>query len=77
MVKSNQRPNPDDRTDNVEKIQETVKNTLENIEEANETVAQTPEQEKDAIRAKNERRGKTIDRLREEITDEYNHNKMK
>lgn len=76
MEKKNSRPKPDDRSDNVEKIQQTVENTLQNIDEAKETMARSPEDEKAAIRAKNKRREETIDRLRDEITDEYNHNQM-
>ena len=40
------KPKPDDRRDNVEKIQENINNTIENIEAAEDMLAKTdnPEQ---------------------------------
>ncbi|HWK24022.1 MAG TPA: small acid-soluble spore protein Tlp [Ureibacillus sp.] len=64
---------PDDRSDNVEKLQATVKNTLENIEAAQETIAFSSPEEKAKIDAKNERRKQAILGLREEIKDEAAH----
>ncbi len=38
MGNLNNKPKPDDRSDNVEKLQEMVHNTIENMEEAEETM---------------------------------------
>ncbi|MGB5945592.1 small acid-soluble spore protein Tlp [Paenisporosarcina sp.] len=63
-------PKPDDRTDNVEKIQDTVKNTIANMEAAEETMAFTDGRELEALKEKNARRKESINGLREEIVDE-------
>ncbi|MBU8906865.1 small acid-soluble spore protein Tlp [Desertibacillus haloalkaliphilus] len=64
-------PKPDDRSDNVEKLQNMVEHTLENIEEAEETMKYTSSQEeKEKIQAKNERREQSIEDMRAEIKDE-------
>ncbi|RDI45841.1 small acid-soluble spore protein Tlp [Falsibacillus pallidus] len=64
-------PNPDDRSDNVEKLQNMVQNTLGNIAKAEESLAyadsSTQEQQ---IQAKNQRRRESIDAMREEMKDE-------
>jgi small acid-soluble spore protein (thioredoxin-like protein) len=63
-------PKPDDRSDNVEKIQNTVKNTIANMEAAEETMAFTDGRELEALKEKNARRKESINGLREEIIDE-------
>ncbi|WP_346234459.1 small acid-soluble spore protein Tlp [Lysinibacillus telephonicus] len=65
-----QKPNPDDRSDNVEKLQSMVQNTIENIEAAEETMAFSSPEEKAKIQAKNEKRKHAIEGFREEIKDE-------
>lgn len=65
------KPKPDDRSDNVEKLQEMVFNTIQNMEEAEETMEFASEEEKANIAAKNERRRESIDAMRSEIKDEY------
>ena len=67
---TNQRPKPDDRSDNVEKLQEMVQNTIGNIEAAEESMGFTNEKQRAAIKAKNERREESIEGMREEIQDE-------
>ncbi|AQS59133.1 small acid-soluble spore protein Tlp [Desulforamulus ferrireducens] len=64
---------PDDRSDNVEKLQEMVQNTIENLEEAHETLENTSlsEEQRQAIIAKNKRREESIRGFRQEIKDEY------
>ncbi|AEF94214.1 Small, acid-soluble spore protein tlp [Desulfotomaculum nigrificans CO-1-SRB] len=64
---------PDDRSDNIDKLQEMVQNTIENLEEAHETLRNDnlSEDQKQAIRAKNKRREESIRNFREEIKDEY------
>ncbi|MBM7644643.1 small acid-soluble spore protein (thioredoxin-like protein) [Scopulibacillus daqui] len=66
------RPKPDDRSDNVEKLQEMVQNTIENLEEAHDTLHNEDLSGKDrqAILEKNERREEAIAGMREEIKDE-------
>lgn len=71
----NTTPKPDDRSDNVEKIQDTVKNTIANMEAAEETMAFTDGRELEALKEKNERRKESIDGLRKEIVDEANDRK--
>ena len=63
-------PKPDNRSDNVEKIQDTVNNTITNMEAAEETLAFIDGRELVALKEKNERRKESIDGLRKEIIDE-------
>ena len=63
-------PKPDDRSDNVEKLQDMVKNTIGNMEAAEETMAFSDGKELEAIREKNARREASIEGFREEIKDE-------
>lgn len=65
------KPKPDDRSDNVEKLQEMVFNTIQNMEEAEATMEFSSDEEKANIAAKNERRRESIDAMRSEIKDEY------
>lgn len=67
------RPKPDDRSDNVDRLQEQVVNTIENLEEAHDTL-QNPDlsdEQRQTILEKNRRREEAIARKREEIKDEY------
>ncbi|RAK18466.1 small acid-soluble spore protein (thioredoxin-like protein) [Anoxybacillus vitaminiphilus] len=64
------RPNPDDRSDNVEKLQDMVQNTIENIEKAHETMQFSSPEERANIEAKNERREEAIAAMRAEMKDE-------
>ena len=57
---SYQKPNPDNRSDNVEKLQDMVQNTLENASY----------DEKEMIQQKNKRREAAVQSFREEIQDE-------
>lgn len=70
-------PKPDDRSDNVRKLQENVQNTIENLEEAHETLQNEdmPQEEREKIIAKNRRREESIQGMREEIRDEARHQK--
>ncbi|MBT2647482.1 small acid-soluble spore protein Tlp [Bacillus sp. ISL-34] len=67
---SSYKHNPDNRLDNVEKIQDAIENTEENITAANETLSFSSPVEKMSIKAKNERRRKSIDGMKEELQDE-------
>ena len=67
------KPSDDDRSDNVEKLQEMVQNTIENMEEAEKTLdAQSSAHDREGIEAKNARREEAIEFMREEIKDESN-----
>ncbi len=66
----NNKPKPDDRSDNVEKLQSMVQNTIENIEAAHETMQFASPEERAQIEAKNKRREESIAGMREEIKDE-------
>lgn len=69
--KSSSRPNPDDRSDNVERIQEHIDSTINNIEAAEEMMERTPDNNaKDDLAAKNERRRDALEGFRKEIKDE-------
>ncbi len=62
---------PDDRRDNVEKIQASIDHTIQNMELAEETIAIThDEKKKKALEAKNERREEALGGFRKEIRDE-------
>lgn len=63
--------NPDDRSDNVEKIQRNIDSTMRNIRRTEEMLNNTSDDKmrKDLI-DKNERREAAIDGLRHEIKDE-------
>lgn len=67
---NNNKPKPDDRSDNVKKLKKMVKNTAENMEAAQETMGQTSGNNREAIREKNERRKESIEGFRKEILDE-------
>jgi small acid-soluble spore protein (thioredoxin-like protein) len=67
----NNKPKPDDRSDNVEKLQSMIHDTIENIEAAEESLAFTDsETQRQQIKAKNERRRESIESYRSEIKDE-------
>lgn len=68
--KYNNKPKPDDRSDNVEKLQNMVQDTIENMEEADETMEFSSGKGKENIKAKNERREEAIEGMRQEISDE-------
>ncbi|WP_438350828.1 small acid-soluble spore protein Tlp [Paenibacillus sp. FA6] len=65
---------PDDRTDNVQRLRESIQNTIENSREAedylNEFGDEIPGEKKEAIKEKNERRKDSIQGFKAEIIDE-------
>ena len=67
-------PNPDDRSDNVDKLQRHIQNTQANMREARDQLRahgqEMNEQDREDIVDKNERRRDAIDGFREEIRDE-------
>ncbi|NLY81104.1 MAG: small acid-soluble spore protein Tlp [Lysinibacillus sp.] len=64
------KPKPDDRSNNVERLQTMVQNTIKNIHEAEASMEFAGPEEREKIKAKNERRKKAIEGFREEIKDE-------
>ncbi|PWU68162.1 MULTISPECIES: small acid-soluble spore protein Tlp [Gracilibacillus] len=70
MTEHQNHPNPDDRSDNVEKLQQKVQDTIENIEAAHDTMKFASSEEKEKIKDKNHRREEAISGMRAEIKDE-------
>ncbi|GAA0315081.1 small acid-soluble spore protein Tlp [Bacillus carboniphilus] len=69
------KPKPDDRSDNVEKLQSMVQHTIENMEKAEASLEFADGVQREQIQAKNERRRESIAGMREEIKDEAAHQK--
>ncbi|WP_239614371.1 small acid-soluble spore protein Tlp [Cohnella mopanensis] len=69
---------PDDRSDNVAKLQEAVQNTKDNLEESEHYLDEHSEelnpQEAEVLTAKNEGRRNAIQSMNSEIEDEKNAN---
>jgi small acid-soluble spore protein (thioredoxin-like protein) len=65
------KPKPDDRSDNVEKLQHMIHDTIENMEAAEESLELTDsEDQRQQIEAKNQRRRESLDAMRSEVQDE-------
>lgn len=72
------KPKPDDRSDNVERIQHNINSTIRNIEAAEELTAETDSKKtKEELAAKNERRERALDGMRREIKDEADDRKKR
>ncbi len=68
--------NPDNRSDNVEKIQKNIDFTISNIRRANEMKNKTSDEKaQKELEAKNDRRQQALNSLRNEIKDEAEHQK--
>ncbi len=68
------KPNPDDRRNNVERIQHNIDHTIQNIRDAEAMIAETDDPElRDQLMDKNARRERALEGLRNEIRDEANH----
>ena len=68
------KPNPDDRRNNVERIQHNIDHTIQNIRDADDMIAETDDPElRDDLAAKNARREQALEGLRSEIRDEAEH----
>ncbi|MGR9050051.1 small acid-soluble spore protein Tlp [Halobacillus litoralis] len=70
---ANQKPNPDNRADNVDRLQEKVTDTIENIEASHDAMQFASEEEKRNIEKKNKRRNQSLEAMRDEIKDEARH----
>ncbi|GGJ84911.1 small, acid-soluble spore protein Tlp [Lentibacillus kapialis] len=66
------KPKPDDRSDNVDKLQNMVQDTIQNIEDAHDTMQHSTGEEKEKLKDKNKRREEAIEGMRQEIKDEAN-----
>ena len=65
---------PDDRRDNVEKIQRNINYTIHNMELADEMIEKTSDHKmKEVLKDKNKRRRTALAGMREEIKDEAEH----
>ena len=70
------KPKPDDRRDNVNKIQENIDNTIKNYRLAQDMIALTDDEEtKRDLEEKNKRRLESLEGMKEEIKDEAEHAK--
>lgn len=62
---------PDDRRDNVDRIQHNISNTIQNIELADEMIEKTDDEKmRRTLIEKNERREEALGTMRSEIKDE-------
>jgi small acid-soluble spore protein (thioredoxin-like protein) len=65
------RTKPDDRRDNVDRIQHTIDNTIENFRLAEEAIEDSDDENyKEVLEEKNHRREESLDSLKTEIKDE-------
>ena len=63
--------NPDNRKDNVKKIQKNIDMTIRNMEMADEMIGITDDPKtKEELKAKNQRREEALNGMRKEIKDE-------
>lgn len=68
---------PDDRSDNVERIQNNIDNTIKNINLANEVIAKSDcNEEIQNMKQRNERREVALEKMRSEIKDEAINNSI-
>jgi small acid-soluble spore protein (thioredoxin-like protein) len=62
---------PDDRSDNVDRIQNNISNTIQNIQRAEDMIEETDDEKmKETLTQKNQRREQSLNSLRREIKDE-------
>ncbi len=65
------KPKPDDRSDNVDRIQFNINHTIRNMEAADELIEKTDDRKmKKDLEEKNDRRRDALNGMREEIRDE-------
>lgn len=72
----NHKPKLDDRSDNVDKLQDMVEDTIQNLEASHDTMSYASGEAKAQIQEKNKRRKEAIEGMRQEIKDEANHDEM-
>lgn len=67
----NNKPKPDDRRDNVDKIQFNIDNTIQNHRETEEMISKIDDEKmKKDLEEKNKRREESLESMRSEIRDE-------
>ncbi len=70
------KPKPDDRRDNVDKIQDNIDNTIRNYRLAEDMIELTDDEKtKKDLQEKNKRRLESLEGMKEEIRDEAIHAK--
>ncbi len=70
------KPKPDDRSDNVDKIQFNINHTIRNMEAADELIEKTDDiKMKKDLEEKNDRRRTALNGMRDEIRDEARNQK--
>ena len=70
-MKNNSKPNPDDRRDNVDKIEFNIGKTIQNMELAEDMIEKTDDEKtKKELQEKNERRKEALKGMRREIREE-------
>ncbi|MFJ5963233.1 small acid-soluble spore protein Tlp [Bacillus sp. NPDC093026] len=70
MSDTSYKSHPDDRSDNVEKLQDMIENSLKNIDESEAAMAFSTEEDQKIIKQKNENRQASIEAMRNEIKEE-------
>jgi len=72
------RPKPDDRSNNADRIQFNINHTIRNMEAAEELIEKTGDRKmKNELEEKNERRRDALQGMREEIKEESLHKKRR
>lgn len=69
-MSNSKHPKPDDRSNNVERIRDIIRNTEENLHEAEISMEFSDPMQSEIIQEKNERRKQSIEGLKEEMKDE-------
>ncbi len=70
------RPKPDDRSNNADRIQFNINHTIRNMEAAEELLEKTDDRKmKNELEEKNDRRRDALQGMREEIREEAQHKK--
>jgi len=71
------KPKPDDRSDNADRIQNNITMTIENIHRAEEMIKKTPDEKmKKTLDEKNKRRQQALKGMRNEIREEALYNEI-
>jgi small acid-soluble spore protein (thioredoxin-like protein) len=71
------KPKPDDRSDNADRIQKNITMTIENMRRADETIKKTSDEKtKKELKDKNKRRQDALKGMRSEIRDEALYNRQ-
>lgn len=69
-MSNSKHPKPDDRSNNVEKIRDIVRNTEDNFREAEISMEFADSTQREMMKEKNERRKQSLETLKEEMKDE-------